>query len=223
MIVGHDDIDIVSVADGGPFTLVANGGNSSSTGGSTIAVTLNNVPAGALVVVSTKYEDADNTITMSDGSSTFSSLTRQTNGGSVVQQIFYITSSSASGTVTYTATFAGSYAFRNIHAYVFSYSGICLYDTSSQSATFAANPNSGSVTTSSNKHHVAIGTYGETIGTAPTNELLFGSAAQNRDIFAQVSSIVWSSVYSDGSKTGNCSMTLAVSTHIMSLIVFKTV
>jgi len=114
---------------GGPtFTAISN--NTAYNGGSSTTITVNatSVQAGDLVVLwACNY--AGTTMTVSDGTSSLTGLTVTSSGANLTGQFFYLTSSVATGTVTYTVTYGVASTARAANVYVFRPSASCSFDT----------------------------------------------------------------------------------------------
>lgn len=113
-------------------TFVNGNGADDATNDTTMAVTVTGVSAGNLVHVIVKYEGTGTTATVSDGTT---SLTQDATGvqshtnGDLNAVNFYLLSSVASGSVTYTVTLGASRPFKTMDAAVFSYSGTASRQT----------------------------------------------------------------------------------------------
>ena len=115
---------------GGAFVFVKTNATQLATDTTTITVALPTVTAGNLIVLFVSHEGASTTISASDGTTAFTGRTIIDHaGGEPHSRILYLLSSVASGTVTYTVTFGASRPFKNLHAWEFSYTGTCVYDT----------------------------------------------------------------------------------------------
>lgn len=119
-----------SAAGAATFTYVNSnsvdgGTNSGSSTTATVAVT--GVQAGDIVVVHATNMSAA-TMTCSDGTSSLTGLTRHDGPSSGSCQFFYILSSVASGTVTYTVTYGSSAIYRGVAAYVYTPSAAASFD-----------------------------------------------------------------------------------------------
>jgi hypothetical protein len=119
-------------------TFVNGNGAKDDTSDTSMAVTVTGVSAGNLIVVLAKWEGAGGaTCSVSDGTS---SLTQDPDG--IVEYgnndlngcMFYLLSSVASGSVTYTMTLSGARAFKQMSAGAFSYSGTATFEDSNRAA-----------------------------------------------------------------------------------------
>jgi hypothetical protein len=79
-----------------------------SNGGASNSITLTGVGAGDLVVCAVQNDTLSGSGTMSDGTSSLTALTQFNSGSAPGNQFFYILSSVASGSVTYTPSITGS-------------------------------------------------------------------------------------------------------------------
>ena len=100
----------VAVAGPQPLTFGQSQGVSSDASGTTLAVQLTGVTPGSLIVAYVKWEGtAAGTVTLSDGVSTFTADTLNSAANSDLHgRFYYLLASSASGTVTYTATWSAA-------------------------------------------------------------------------------------------------------------------
>lgn len=141
------------------FTL--NNGNSGINSGSNIsvAVVVTGVLAGDLVVAyANDNGGVQSPITISDGTTSLTPLTEVTISTVVESQIFYLLSSVASGSVTYTATWNANVSTPSLAVYVFTPSGTVVFDQANQAG-------GAGVTTKSSGN----------ITTTGTDELVFGA------------------------------------------------
>ena len=130
----------------------------------TIAVTQAGVTAGNAKVCWVKHEGAATSITVSDGTTSFTADplgVQDHSNGDLHGEMFYLLSSAASGSVTYTATFGAARVFRTIMCWEYSYTGTLAFDDSA----FAQHAGgtavaSGSITTTGTDEAVVAG-YGE--------------------------------------------------------------
>src|SRR6185503_7252786 len=83
------------------------------------------VQEGSLVVAYVKWEEtAASAVTLSDGTSTFTAdAINSAANGDLHGRFYYLLSSSASGTVNYTATWSAARAFRRLVVYEYTYGG----------------------------------------------------------------------------------------------------
>lgn len=135
-----------------------NGNISASAGGaSSIAVTLTGVVAGNLIViVATGYAASGTLDSVSDGTSSLTGLTQRDRGLNR-SRAFYILSSVASGSVTYTLTFSGSMTSRVIAAMQFSYGGTASFAAENFGSAFTSTSlDTGDITVGANCVTVAF-------------------------------------------------------------------
>jgi hypothetical protein len=148
----------------------------------TIAVTRTGVTAGNLILLWVKHEGATTTITASDGTT---SLTQGPSGlvthanGDLEGAVFYLPSSVASGSVTYTATFGATRSFRQIMMMEFSGSGTKSTDGNNEATGASTSIASGTITTTGTDV-VVVGTYGNYSGGTTSSEQIGGVAAGGR-------------------------------------------
>lgn len=208
-----------TASGGGAFTFVsrtlANSSAEASAEATTISKTVTGISAGSLVVVWVKGENTTvATLSVSDGTSSLTGGTKTEHAnGELRGQFFYITSSVASGSVTYTATYTGGSgnSFRSMIVMEFTYTGTCAFDTqaTNQSASSTA-VTSTSMTTSADTNHVVIGGYGEFSNATLSSALVAGAAA---DGLFQLSATnftgMWRKTFTSGTVTGAATATLS--------------
>lgn len=115
----------------GAFVAVSTNVNvdTSATTHSTFTVNATSVAAGNLAVVMCKWEGGSTTTSVSDGTTTLTAGTAIDHGtADLHSRMFYIPSSVASGTVTYTITFGAARKFLSMHVWVYSYTGTAVLD-----------------------------------------------------------------------------------------------
>lgn len=133
---------------GGSITFGAAASNTTGASSTTATVQLTSVSAGHLIAVFVKHEGAPTTITVSDGTTSLTGRTKVDHSNADLSgQWFYLLSSVASGTVTYTATFGAARAFKAMHAFRFSYTGTAAYDSEPTGGGLPTNPGATSHTT----------------------------------------------------------------------------
>jgi len=148
---------------GGPFTFVKSTGVTDDASDTTTTAQLLTVTAGNLIALWVKHEGTAVTITASDGTTSFTARTKTSHTNNDLHgQWFYLLSSVASGTVTYTATFSTARAFKRMIVFEFDPTGSAAYDTEALSATNANGTSltSGNLTTTANDSLV-LGGYGD--------------------------------------------------------------
>lgn len=119
-----------------------------SANSTTIAVSLDGIVAGDLVVVYANAEGAQTTIAISDGTSSFTMRPVVAHTGSLHFSAFgYFVASVASGTVTYTATFGAGRQWRSIGAVAMSSSGTTAFDEGNQASGSGSSASTGNITT----------------------------------------------------------------------------
>jgi len=181
-----------------------------SSGATSIAVAVTNVQAGDLVVIFAKWESTVGTPSMSDGTS---SLTLDPDGvkshdsGDPKTAMFYLLSSVASGTVTYTLTYGATQTWRDLIAMVYRPSGGTVeFKDSVTGSGIDTSASSGNITTST-KTGVAFAGYGEN-GTPPSNLAINGAAPdQTRYVAVVCNTVLFSKGYTVG-YTGAATLTL---------------
>ena len=157
------------------FAFLRSGAASNDSGATTLTVQLTGVAAGDLIVAYVKYEGAATTVAVSDGASTFAADTAvHAANGDLHGQFFYALAAQASGTVTYTATWAASKPYRKLFVYEYSHSGtVATFDVSGRATATSGTLNSGAVTTTGTDE-VVFGSYGEYSANTTSNEQIGG-------------------------------------------------
>jgi hypothetical protein len=142
-------------------------------------VQLTGVNAGSLLVAYVKWEGTSaSTVNVSDGTSTFTGDTLNNGAGNDLNgRFYYLLSSGASGTVTYTATWSAGRPFRKLIVYEYSYSGGTVsFDGSNRATASSGTLNSGNITTTGTEE-IVFGSYGEYDANNTTTERINGVAA----------------------------------------------
>jgi len=147
-------------------------------GQASVSVAVNNVPAGALVVVSVSAWSGSMGVSgVSDGTSAFTSTTATTGSiGMRVQQWYLLAANS--GNRTYTATFSAGGDYPVICAQVISYTGTIAFGTSSRAEGSSTAISSGIITTAGS-YPAVFGLYKVYNQAAVSSPLIGGNAWQN--------------------------------------------
>jgi hypothetical protein len=197
-------------------------GTEESGSSTTVAVTQTSVVAGSLKIAWVKHEGGTGSITLSDGTSAFTGDTYQGHSNTDLGgQFFYLLSSVASGSVTYTATFNSARTFRSIMVWEYTYSGTASFDTSNraQSSSSAAVA-SGNITTTGTDE-VVIGSYGEYSARTISSAQINGVAADHTHQFTTINfTASWDRVVSStftGEATGTITGAEAWLGHIIAI------
>lgn len=165
---------------GGPYTFVKSQGNVFESPGTTMTNILPTVTAGNLIVIQVKHEGAPTTLTISDGTTSFTAATKVNHSsGQLSQQFFYLLSSVASGTVTYTCTLGAARDFKAMIAWEFDPTGTAAFDTEPSGGGSSGNGGtltSGNMTTTANDT-VCLGAYAEFSSDSFTTMQINGVAA----------------------------------------------
>jgi hypothetical protein len=174
-----------------------------------LTLQLTNVKAGSLLVAFIKWEGtAASTVTLSDGTSTFTPDTLNSAGNNDLHgRFYYLLASSASGTVTYTATWSAARPYRRLIIYEYTYSGTVSLDGSSRATGTSGTLNTGNLTTTG-ANDVVFGAYGEYNANNTTNERINGLVADQvrRTGFTSVWSKTFTSPFTGAATaTGNSS------------------
>lgn len=146
-------------------------------------VSLTGVSAGNIIVVGCRwYNDDSGNASISDGngSDTFTALTRRVDATGREEQLFYLLSSAASGSVTYTCTAPGSSAYVNVAAAEFSQSSPASYDTTNGAVGNSETLNTGNISTGAANSLVVV--YGENGSGSDFTDLLIGGAAPDGSV-----------------------------------------
>lgn len=176
----------------------SNGATASGSGGAIgVAVTAS---AGDLAVGFLKWEGTSTTATASDGTTSMTAWSKgviSSGGSEPFMDAFYILSSVASGSVTYTFTPGANRTFRDVAVMTYTPSGTVTTDGTAASANGNSTaPNSGNITTTSSDG-VAFGFYGDfgnTVGTEKINAI----AAEHVQNAGTNLSEMWSKTYAAG-------------------------
>jgi hypothetical protein len=184
----------VSATAGTPLVFGHSAGANADGVGTTLSVQLTGVQAGSLIVAYVKWEGAAGTATISDGTSTFTADTmNNAANGDLHGQFFYLLSSTASGNVTYTATWNGSRSYRKLIVYEYTRSGgTVVFDGSNRATGTTGSLNSGAITTTGTDE-VVFGAYGEYAAANTANEQIGGQVA-DRVVRASYASM-WSKTF----------------------------
>ena len=202
-----------------PLTFARSGGAFSNGGGTTLSVQLTGVQAGSLIVAYVKWEGAAGTATVSDGTGMFTAdAMNNAANGDLHGQFFYRLSSTASGNVTYTATWSASRPYRKLIVYEYTRSGgTVVFDASSRATATSGTLSSGNITTTGTDE-VVFGAYGEYASSNTNTERINGVVA-DRVVRASYAS-VWSKTFT-APFTGAATASGNSSTWIGSAIAFK--
>ena len=139
----------VSATPPQPLTFGQSQGVSSDASGTTLAVQLTGVTPGSLIVAYVKWEGtAAGTVTLSDGVSPFTADTLNSAANNDLHgRFYYLLASSASGTVTYTATWSAARSYRKLLVYRYTYGGTVSFDGSNRATASAGSLNTGTIAT----------------------------------------------------------------------------
>jgi hypothetical protein len=141
--------------------------------GTASTIQLTGVVAGDLVFIAVAWALASGSVTVSDGTSSFTMRPAVANGIGFSVQGGYLLSSVKSGTVTYTIS---GETPSSVIVLEFSYSGVCTYDKGTGASGNSASLNSGNITTTgTDELALAIGD----ANTAPSSEQIDGLAADS--------------------------------------------
>lgn len=207
------------------FARVTSNAADASSSATAITVQLTGVTAGNTIVCWVKREGADSiTTTLSDGTTSFTSrpVVQSVNADTTTGQFFYLLSSVASGTVTYTATFSSSVPYRAIACYELSHANTAAFDVSNGSGADSAGGNtitSGTVTTTGSTA-VAFGGYAEASTASFSSPLVNGVAADhttNVSFYGRMWMKTLSATFSGGAATATVDSGVHAATGIIVL------
>ena len=203
-----------------PLAFGSNVGISNDASGATLGATLTNVQAGSLIVAFAKWEGAaGSTVTLSDGTSTFSAdVQNDAANGDLHGRFFYLPASVKTGTVIYTASWSQARPFRRLAVYEYrAGGGSVAFDASNRATATTGSLITGNVTTTG-LDEIAFGAYGEYDVTTTTGEQIGGLAADQVVRASFVS--MWSKRFT-GAFTGAATATGNSTPWIGNAIAFK--
>lgn len=211
---------------GGSFAFVSKNSTDASGSGSglTTTVQLTNIQAGDFVVVVMLWDGAATTCTVDDGTSTLTEQTASSvaaDGGTTLRmRTFYLLSSVASGTLTYTSTLGAGRTAREILAIAYRPSGTVATDGGNHNgATSGSALTSGDITTTGTTELV-IGAHGYGGFSISGTPQINGQNADQTQTNTGKSSI-WAKTFTS-TFTGGASATLAGSDWwVASIAAFK--
>lgn len=206
------------------FTFVNKGGTGGSGSSTTLALVVTGIHAGDLIVVGVKWEGGDTTVSVSDGTTTLTADPDGHNSRGLNDPrscVFYLLSSVASGSVTYTVTFGAARSWRSITVMAYTPSASCTLEDSHSGNGSSTAVNSGNIITVGTDG-LAFGFYGE-FGSALTSPLINGVAPDQTQVSGGPDSqrdTLWSKSYSSGF-TGAASGTISSLDWLCTAIAFK--
>lgn len=162
------------------FTYVQAANATTTTSSTSSSVTLNGITAGNLLVLWVKFEGGGaTTVTVSDGTSSFTAAPTQINhsNGQLNGQFFYLLSANA-GNKTITATYGAARSYKRMIVSEYSYSNTAAFTDDAGNYGNSASPSSGNMT-SYNGANLGVGGFGEYAGTTTSSETIAGNAASN--------------------------------------------
>jgi hypothetical protein len=178
------------------------------------------VKAGSLLVAYVKWGGTAASIaTLSDGTSTFTAdALNSAANGDLHGRFYYLPASSASGAVTYTATWSPARPYRKLMIYEYSFSGGTVsFDASNRATATSGTLTTGNITTTGTDE-VVFGAYGEYDAANTTTERINGVAA-DQVVRASYASM-WSKSFTTPF-TGAATATGNSSTWVGNVIAFK--
>ena len=187
-----------------------------------LAVTLNNVGAGNLIVIWAKFEGAATTISVSDGTTAFQNGTMANHANADLHASFAYLLIGNSGNKTFTCTFGAARPYVRLHVWEFSYSGTASLDVQNTGTGTSANPLSGNVTTTGTDE-VAVGGYGEYGGNPVSAPEINAVAANGSTINEPAGSFAasWYRLLTATFTTGHANVTMSNFDWICNIISFK--
>ena len=202
-----------------PLAFAQSNGGFNDASGTTLTVQLTNVKAGSLIVAYVKWEGTTaSTVTLSDGTSTFVADTLNSAGNNDLHgRFFYLLSSTASGTVNYTATWSAGRPYRRLLIYEYSYGGIVSFDGSNRATATSGSLTAGTITTTGSDE-IVFGAYGEYNTNNTTNERINNVVADR--VFRTGVASMWSKSFT-APFTGTATATGNSSTWLGNVIAFK--
>lgn len=199
------------------WTLVSSCNNSNGGSDTTIACSIVGVNVGDTVLVVADGSGTP-TITVSDGTTSFTGLTAITTSNSgLTMRGSYLLASAASGTVPYTVTYSVAATSRNIEAYAFTPSGTPSLDQQASDETIASSSGSSGNITTTGTDELAFGYEANENQTVPSAMQINGTNA-TASIVSGENSALW--YLATGSTfTGAATFTNASSTRNLTAIV----
>lgn len=195
------------------FTFVAKAGAAVDVDSDPISVQLTGIQAGDLIAACVKHEGADTTRSISDGTSTLTAAptTEQNHsGGEPHSECFYLLSSVATGSPTYTLTLGGNREYKRMVVYAYRYTGTASFDTSNSGQGTGTAIASGAITTTGTDE-VVFGFYGEYTTATLSSVNINGSAADQTQTAGAASSAMWSRVFTGTFSSGQATATASAS------------
>jgi hypothetical protein len=202
------------------ITLRTSGENGAGGSGTTVAVNLSGIVAGDLIVAFAGNA-SDSTMTLSDGTSSFTGLTAQSLASKQIRG-FYLLASVATGTVTYTATFAPTAVSKELHVWAFNPGSAVSLDTERHDGQAASSTavSSGSITTTGTDEVVVAAVYQGS--NAAVTVMQIGGVNAATTIAPGGNQASWDRILT-GTLTGSATATLAsAQTWLCSVQAFKT-
>jgi len=198
--------------------------NNSGTPHTSLAITVNGITAGNLIVVWVGWEDVNGTTSVSDGTSMLTPGTKKKDdsGGGAYGQFFYLLSANG-GNKTYTASFSASTNYSRIAVMEFSsYDKVWSFDAENVGGGYGSSTASGNITTSGTDE-VVVGGFSHYQPNTTTNESINGVAATEPSyspLGGQYSS-VWYRLLSSTFLNGNASASTTAQYWVNNIIAFK--
>lgn len=202
------------------FTLVNSAATSNNGSGSSLGVALSGTPvsAGDLVVVTASCGGAGIGIdSVSDGTTTFSTLTQLTSGNNGARiRGFYLLASVATGLPTYTVTFSANCTSRSITVYIFTPTAAVTFDQQNGTEVIAStNGVSGNVTTTGTDEMVLASQMNENQSASSSEQI--NSLAATGSINSGTNHTLWYLAFAS-TFTGQATETIGSSTRILTII-----
>lgn len=207
------------------WTFHNSNGATASASSNSIAVALANVSVGDLIAVWVKWEAGTTTCAVSDGTTSLTQyvpgVLTYTGAGEPSGVLFYLLSSVASGTVTYTASLGAARTWRDIvvMSYTPSAGTVAADGTAGVGAQGQGTAVSSGNVTTTGTDGVAFGGYSE-YGSALTSPKINNVVAAQTQKSGATNSELWSITYSSGF-TGAATGTITFNNWVGGVIAFK--
>lgn len=185
---------------GGTWTYrTGNGTGGGATSSTTVATTLTGIASGDTIACTVKWEGTTTTVSVSDGTSSFTQTVAGVIGiNEPFESMHYLISSSATGSVTYTATFGAARPWKSIVCQAYSHTGSTpVLDGTATGASGVSTTCSSGNTTTAGTSGLAFGAYGE-YGASLSSPLINGAAASQTTTAGSQNDALWSKTYSSG-------------------------
>jgi len=160
-----------------PFTFVRNAGAASDATGTTLSIALTGIGAGNLLLCWCKWEGLATSLSVSDGTSTFTNGTRTDHSNNDLRGAFSWLLSANGGDRTITMTLAAARPYRRFHVWEFSYTGGTLALDVQQTGNGTGTTVQSNAVTTTGSDAIAFGSYGDYGPQTTSNEKIAGVVA----------------------------------------------